>query len=115
MSTESKSSKKKTNASKRIVEMFIDQYEYTHGSKYLVNWPMVRAAERVGEHYAVSEVGRALEYYFRTRTKHDLWSFIEKIDECLRASENEDAAKKRVEELLEKTRRKMGEFKIDES
>jgi hypothetical protein len=99
---------KKAPATKKIVPMFLSMYETYHpGQKYLVNWPLLKAAEKVGTFYSQAEVGRAIEYYFRTRSRHDLWEFIENLDKIYMSAKREEAAKGRVEDMIRKTNERM--------
>lgn len=103
--------KQPSKATKKVIPMFVSMYETYHpGERYLVNWPLIRAAEKVGTFYSVPDVGRALEYYFRTRSRHDMWEFIQNIDSCLNGSRLEEESRKRIDKLLKRTKKRMEEI-----
>lgn len=100
----------KSLASKHIIPMFLDSYEDKHGVRYLVNWPAIKAAEKVGNYYTKTEAAVAMEYYFRTKSNHDIWDFLENIDRLLRLARSEEESKKRLEKLMKDTKVRMKRF-----
>lgn len=101
---------KKTSSQKKIVDMFISMYEDVHGEHYRVNWPMIKTAERVAAYYSVSDIAKAMEYFFRTRTNHTLWDFVEGIDTFLARAQKEEEARSRIDKLLKETEKRMEEL-----
>ncbi len=107
--------KKKNLAEKNIVALFLEYYREYHGEEYHVNWPIIKAAEKVAAFYKVDEVVKAMSYYFKTFDKHDFWQFIENIDKYLKRAIIEDEAASRLERLIKITKERMNQIEHRDS
>lgn len=104
-------SNKRTTTAKRIIDMFIAEYEDRHNRKYLVNFPMVKSVEKVAQFYTTAQVSQAMLYYFETHSDHSIWEFINEIDKNLNGSVENALARERIKNLIEDTKRRLGEYR----
>lgn len=101
---------KKPLSVKQIIPMFLDRYEECHGSKYNVNWSMIKAAERVAAYYSVSDISTAMDKYFNSKKEHNIWDFIDNINVYLDMARKQKEAEERLKRLLDATKKKMEEI-----
>lgn len=91
----------------RIVQAFFDRYEDKHGKKYLVNYPMIATAEKLASFYSMSEVEKALDYYFKTY-EGDIYDFLSNINKYIR---NQNEEQKAILEFNKLTKQTMAQVK----
>lgn len=94
----------------KLLDTFSSLYEEHHGEPFLVNWPMIKTAEKLSAYYTFDDLYKALSFYFRTRSRHNIWDFFEQVDSLLAKAVKEEEAQKRIRRLMEETERRMEEF-----
>lgn len=98
---------KRTTTAKKIIDVFLNEYEEKFGTKYLVNFPMIKTAEKVAQFYTLAQISQAIAYYFDTYSKNDLWDFLNNVDKYVRSAAGDAIAQERLSDLIEKTKRRL--------
>lgn len=98
---------------KNIVDAFIAHYEESHGSNYLVNFPMVKSLEKVAQFYTLGMILDAMNHYFTVKSKHSLWEFIDHIDKWAEGAGADARAASHIRDLMDKTNNKLSKIRGD--
>lgn len=102
--------KKTDKATKRLIPLFQSHYEDVYGEEQLLNWPLIKSAEKVAGYYTIEQVEVALAYYFSHYGKHALWDFIYEIDKIYTKGIEDEQLRLDLDSLIKQTQEKMKEF-----